>query len=162
MIKLLITGGTIDKRYNETNGELILSNSTVPDILKQGRVTTEISIETLMLKDSLHFDDIDRLKIIETCLNCKEDQIIITHGTDTLIDTSKEIANNINNKTIVLLGAIVPFVFKKSDALFNLGSAISAVQTLEHGIYITMNGKIFCHDNVVKNIKTGEFQNLNR
>ena len=157
-IKLLITGGTIDKQYDELNGELIFTQSGVEDMLTQGRVKLDILLETVMLKDSLDMDDSDRQQILESCLACDEPQIVITHGTDTMVETSQVLATKIKDKTIVLLGAMVPYQFKNSDALFNLGCAIAAVQTLENGVYITMNGKIFNYDEVIKNKDLGEFQ----
>ncbi len=157
-IRLLITGGTIDKQYNEQNGELIFTQSGIGDMLAQGRARLDISYETVMLKDSLDMDDNDRQKILSSCLACDESRIVITHGTDTMIETSQVLADGIKDKTIVLLGAIVPYQFKNSDALFNLGCAIAAAQTLENGVYITMNGKVFNYDEVLKNKELGEFQ----
>jgi L-asparaginase len=157
-IKLLITGGTIDKQYNELDGELIFTQSCVKDMLAQGRAKLDISTETVMLKDSLEMDDNDRQKILSSCLACNESQIVITHGTDTMVETSQVLATEIKDKTIVLLGAMVPYQFKNSDALFNLGCAIAAVQTLRNGVYITMNGKIFNYDDVIKNKAVGKFQ----
>jgi len=157
-IKLLITGGTIDKQYNDLDGELIFTQSGVEDMLAQGRAKLDISPETVMLKDSLDMDDNDRQQILKSCVACDESQIIITHGTDTMVDTSQVLATEIKDKTIVLLGAMVPYQFKNSDALFNLGCAIAAVQILKNGVYITMNGKIFNYDEVSKNKKLGEFQ----
>ncbi len=103
-------------------------------------------------------DDDDRQQILESCLTCDESQIVITHGTDTMVETGRVLAAEIKDKTIVLLGAMVPYQFKNSDALFNLGCAIAAVQTLENGVYITMNGRIFNYDEVIKNKEFGEFQ----
>ena len=157
-IKLLITGGTIDKQYNELNGELIFAQSAVEDMLAQGRVKLDILLETVMLKDSLDMDDSDRQQILDSCMACDEPHIVITHGTDTMVETSQVLATKIKDKTIVLLGAMVPYQLKNSDALFNLGCAIAAVQTLENGVYVTMNGKIFNYDEVIKNKELGEFQ----
>ena len=157
-IRLLITGGTIDKQYNELDGELIFSESGVEDMLVQGRAKLDIAYETVMLKDSLDMDDNDRQQILESCLACDESQIVITHGTDTMVETSQVLAAEIKDKTIVLLGAMVPYQFKNSDALFNLGCAIAAVQTLGNGVYITMNGRIFNYDEVIKNKELGLFQ----
>ncbi len=157
-IKLLITGGTIDKQYDELNGELIFTQSGVEDMLAQGRAKLDISPATVMLKDSLDMDDDGRQQILESCLTCDESQIVITHGTDTMVETGRVLAAEIKDKTIVLLGAMVPYQFKNSDALFNLGCAIAAVQTLENGVYITMNGRIFNYDEVIKNKEFGEFQ----
>lgn len=157
-IKLLITGGTIDKQYNELDGELIFTQSGVEDMLAQGKTKLDITIETVMLKDSLELNDDDRQKILAACLACDESQIVITHGTDTMVETSRVLAAKIKDKTIVLLGAMVPYKIKNSDALFNLGCAVAAVQTLECGVYITMNGKVFRYDEVIKNKELGEFQ----
>lgn len=159
-IRLLITGGTIDKRYNELDGELVFTESAVEEMLNQGRAKLDVSLQTLMLKDSLDMNDADRQQILAACQSCKESHIVITHGTDTMVETSQVLAN-IKDKTIVLLGAMVPYAFKQSDALFNLGCAIAAVQTLTSGIYITMNGKVFPYDRVVKNKVLGEFQSTN-
>jgi len=160
-IRILITGGTIDKEYNQLNGELIFTKSHLPEMLKQAKCKVAIELETVVLKDSLYMDDSDREKILQRCKDCKEDKIVITHGTDTMIETAKVVGGgNIKNKTIVLLGAMVPYTFGNSDALFNLGCAIAAVQFLPKGVYITMNGKIFSWDNVRKNKKIGEFEKL--
>ncbi|MEE8233276.1 MAG: asparaginase domain-containing protein [Gammaproteobacteria bacterium] len=157
-IRLLLTGGTIDKQYNEIDGELIFTQSGIGDMLTQGRARLDISLETVMLKDSLDIDDNDRQQILASCLACDESRIVITHGTDTMVETSQVLAAGIKDKTIVLLGAMVPYQYKNSDALFNLGCAIAAVQTLSNGVYITMNGKVFNYDEVLKNKKLGEFQ----
>ena len=157
-IRLLITGGTIDKQYNELNGELIFTQSGIEDMLAQGRAKLDIAYETVMLKDSLDMDDNDRQQILKSCLSCDESQIVITHGTDTMVETSQVLAAKIKDKTIVLLGAMVPYQFKNSDALFNLGCAVAAVQTLGYGVYVTMNGRVFNYDEVIKNKKIGEFQ----
>ena len=157
-IRLLITGGTIDKQYNEIDGELIFTESGIEGILAQGRANMDISLETVMLKDSLDMNDNDRQQILASCIACNESRIVITHGTDTVVETSQMLAAGIKDKTIVLLGAMVPYKFKNSDASFNLGCAIAAVQTLANGVYITMNGKIFDYDKVMKNKELGEFQ----
>lgn len=159
-IELLITGGTIDKQYNELNGELVFTHSSVGTMLEQGRITLDYSLETIMLKDSLDMNDDDRQKILERCIDSNYSHIIITHGTDTIVQTSQLLANTIKHKTIVLLGAMIPYCFKHSDALFNLGCAICAAQLLPHNVYITMNGKIFKHDEVIKNTEIGEFQSI--
>ena len=157
-IRLLITGGTIDKQYNEIDGELIFTQSGVEEMLAQGRAKLDITFETVMLKDSLDMNDNDRQQILAACHACDESQIVITHGTDTMVETSRVLAAEVKNKTIVLLGAMIPYTFKNSDALFNLGCAMAAVQTLECGVYITMNGKVFNYDEVIKNKAVGEFQ----
>jgi L-asparaginase len=160
MIRIIITGGTIDKQYNELNGELYLPQTHVPAMLRQARCTLKVELEQVMLKDSLDMQDTDREKVKNSCLNAIEDKIVITHGTDTMVETAKHIADSINNKTIVLLGAMIPYTVSNSDALFNLGCAVSAAQTLQHGVYITMNGKIFAWDDVKKIKTAGEFDYL--
>ncbi len=158
-MQLFVTGGTIDKKYNELNGELIFDETAVPQMLTQGRCKVEISVETLLLKDSLEMNDDDRALILKHCLACSSDQIVITHGTDTMTDTARVLGGDskLAEKTIVLLGAMVPYAFKQSDALFNLGCAISAAQALSSGVYISMNGKLFSWENVKKNRAIGEF-----
>lgn len=160
MISLLITGGTLDKHYNELNGELTFPQTNLPAILKQARCTAEIEIQQLMLKDSLDMTDSDRDKIKQNCIATEAQQIVITHGTDTMVDTAKHLAQSLQDKTIVLVGAMVPYAIKQSDALFNLGSAIIAVQLLPVGLYITMNGQVFAWDKVYKDKQTGEFRAL--
>jgi L-asparaginase len=150
-IKIFNTGGTIDKVYNHLDGELIFTKSNIAEILKQTRCTLKIKTQTLLLKDSLEMTNDDRKKILQACKKCTEDKIVITHGTDTMPETAKVLGKNIKNKTIVLLGAMIPYSFGNSDALFNLGTALSAVQLLPCGTYITMNGKIFSWDDVKKN-----------
>lgn len=156
-IKIITTGGTIDKVYDHLNGELTFTESNVPEMLKQARCTLDIKVQNLLMKDSLHMGDDDRENILQACKKCPEDKIVITHGTDTMPETSKVLGDGLRDKTVVLLGAMIPHSFGKSDALFNLGCALSAVQFLEHGVYIAMNGRIFSCDNVRKNKDIGEF-----
>ena len=158
MIKLIITGGTLDKHYNELNGELHVPETHIPAMLKQARCRVEIDTQQLMLKDSLKMLDTDRELIKQACMSAKEQQIIITHGTDTMVDTAKYLAPIAAGKTIVLVGAMIPYAIKQSDALFNLGCAVTAAQLLPVGIYITMNGKVFDWDKVNKDKQAGEFK----
>lgn len=157
-IKLFITGGTIDKHYNELNGELHFDHSFIPNILEQGRCTVDISTETLLSKDSLEMNDLDRELIFKACHKAGESHIIITHGTDTMVQTAKSLSNRLEGKVVVLVGAMIPYAFKKSDALFNMGCAVTAVQCLQEGVYIVMNGHVFSWDNVLKNKEVGLFQ----
>jgi L-asparaginase len=157
-MKILITGGTLDKQYNPLNGALIFNQSSVTDMLVQSRNTLEIDIDTLMLKDSLEMNDNDRLFISQACNECEDKHVIITHGTDTMVESAHIIATQLApNKTVVLLGAMVPYQFKRSDALFNLGCAVTAVQILPAGVYITMNGQVFDYREVQKNRALGKF-----
>ena len=159
-ISVILTGGTIDKQYNENNGKLEFTGSHIPEILALGRNLAQIEITPLMLKDSLKITDSDRHKIAKACEYANSDKIVITHGTDTMVDTAKVLAKLNLQKTIVLLGAMIPYVFKQSDACFNVGFAFAAVQTLPYDVYITMNGKIFSWNDVVKNTKKGQFEEL--
>jgi len=159
-IKLLLTGGTIDKHYNESNGELGFVDSHIQEILKLGRNHSEIEVQQLMLKDSLEMQEADRQVVLKACLDTSQDKILITHGTDTMVDTAKVLAKQNIGKTIVIMGAMVPFVFKHSDAAFNLGFALGVVQVLPAGVYIAMNGKVFDWNNVVKNKSLGVFEVL--
>ena len=159
-IRIFITGGTFDKEYNELNGELYFKDSHLPEMLKLGRSNIDVEIRTLMMIDSLGMTNEDRTLIAHHCETAKEDKIIITHGTDTMTETAKVLAEKIKNKTIVLTGAMIPYKFGSSDGLFNLGSAIAFVQTLANGVYIAMNGKYFSAGNVRKNKQTGTFEEL--
>jgi L-asparaginase len=160
-IQIFITGGTFDKEYNELDGTLFFKDTHLPEMLKLGRCNVEVTMRTLMMIDSLEMTDLDRQLIIENCKKTKESRIIITHGTDTMEHTAKAIAAaGIHDKTIVLTGAMIPYKFGSSDGLFNLGSALAFVQTLSSGVYIAMNGKCFRWDNVRKNKKTGQFEEV--
>ena len=159
-IRIFITGGTFDKEYNEITGKLYFKDTHMREILDLGRSKLDVSIRTLMMIDSLDMTDSDRNLILENCVSTKGDQIIITHGTDTMTDTAKLLATGNLEKTIVLTGAMIPFKFGTSDGLFNLGSALGFVQSLHHGVYIAMNGQCFDYDKVKKNKGTGVFEVL--
>ena len=159
-IKIFVTGGTFDKEYNELNGELYFKKTHLHEMLALGRSQLKVDIETIMMKDSLEMSDESRNSIVQKCFQSNEDRILITHGTDTMVKTAKLLAAKITTKTIVLTGAMIPYKFGSSDGLFNLGSALSFLQILPHGIYIAMNGNIFNWDNVKKNKKLGLFQAL--
>jgi L-asparaginase len=159
-LRIFITGGTFDKEYNELDGKLFFKDTHLPEMLKLGRCKVPVEIRTLMLVDSLEMTDADRQIIMEQCRKCKEDRIVITHGTDTMEETARVLGKSITDKTIILTGAMVPYKFGSSDGLFNLGSALAFAETLPHSIYIAMNGRCFMWDNVEKNKKTGEFEEL--
>jgi L-asparaginase len=159
-IKIFITGGTFDKEYNELDGKLFFKDTHLPEMLKLGRCKVPVETRTLMLVDSLEMTDADRQIIIDQCRKCKEDRILITHGTDTMEETANVLGKSITDKTIILTGAMVPYKFGSSDGLFNLGSALAFAETLPRGVYIAMNGRCFNWDNVKKNKKTGEFEEL--
>jgi L-asparaginase len=159
VIRILVTGGTIDKHYNPLNGELIFSQSSIERMLVQSRSTVKAELEVVMLKDSLEMDNSDRERLSQACNQSPEVRMIITHGTDTMVASAQTIAEQLpKDKVVVLLGAMVPYQFKESDALFNLGCAMSAVQILNPGVYITMNGQVFDYREVVKNRAIGEFE----
>jgi L-asparaginase len=159
-IRIFITGGTFDKEYDELDGKLFFKDTHLPEMLKLGRCKVSVDIRTLMLVDSLEMTDADRQLIVDQCRKCKEERIVITHGTDTMETTANVLGKVITDKTIVLTGAMVPYKFGSSDGLFNLGSALAFAQTLPHGVYIAMNGRNFTWDNVKKNKKTGEFEEV--
>ncbi|MEP6821847.1 MAG: asparaginase domain-containing protein [Chthoniobacterales bacterium] len=159
-IRILVTGGTFDKDYNERTGQLFFKDTHLAEMLRLGRSRVEVSIRTLMMIDSLDMTDADRAVVVQNCAQCDEDRVIITHGTDTMTDTAAAIAREITDKTIVITGAMIPYAFGSSDGLFNLGSALSFVQILPAGVYVAMNGKCFPWDRVRKNRERGEFEEL--
>jgi L-asparaginase len=159
-IRILITGGTIDKEYDPLTGELTFPKSHLSNMLNQVRCKVKFVLEEVMLKDSLQMTREDREEILKKCIDCQEDKIIVTHGTDTMVETAQVLGKQVRSKTIVLVGAMIPYAFGASDALFNLGCAFSAVQALSHGVYITMNGKIFTWNSVRKNQDSGEFEEI--
>jgi len=160
-IQILITGGTFDKEYNELNGELFFRDTHLKKMLSQGRSQLDVNIRSLMMIDSLEMTDVDREIILTHCQKSSTDKIVITHGTDTMVETAQYLADNLQDKTIVLTGAMIPIVFGSSDGLFNMGAALAYVQTLEPGIYIAMNGQYFSYDNVRKNKAKGLFETIN-
>jgi L-asparaginase len=159
-VKIIITGGTFDKEYNELTGQLFFKDTHLPEMLRLGRSTLDVKMETLLMMDSLEMNDDHRDLILSRCIESKESCIIITHGTDTMADTARYLSKKITGKTVVLTGAMVPYKFGSSDGLFNLGSALSFVQTLPAGVYVAMNGKYFHAHKVRKNKKTGLFEGL--
>ncbi|MFN7998777.1 MAG: asparaginase domain-containing protein [Bryobacteraceae bacterium] len=159
-IRIFITGGTFDKNYNELTGELFFQDSHLPEMLKLGRCNLDLEIRTLMMIDSLQMTESDRQIILQQCRNAPEDRILITHGTDTMVETAKVLAAGTAGKTIVLTGAMIPYKFGSSDGLFNLGSALAFAQTLPAGVYVAMNGRYFAWNRVRKNRKTGMFEEV--
>jgi L-asparaginase len=158
-IRILVTGGTFDKEYDELSGKLFFKDTHVQEMLRLGRAKLEIAIETAMMIDSLEMDDAGRAAIVARCQAAAERAIVVTHGTDTMVDTARALVEaGLKNKTIVLTGAMVPYAFGSSDGLFNLGSALSFVQVLPAGVYVAMNGRHFPWDRVRKNRETGVFE----
>ena len=158
MIKIFVTGGTFDKDYDEKNGKLFFKKTHMNEILALGRSKVEVNIETLMMLDSLDMKKKHREFIVDKCTSAIEDQIVVTHGTDTMTDTAKALGLKNLKKTIVITGAMIPYKFGTSDGLFNIASALAYVQTMHHGVYVAMNGRVFTYDKVIKNRETGIFE----
>ena len=159
-IRVFVTGGTFDKEYNELTGQLFFHETHVPEMLRLGRCLLHVDVSTLAMIDSLDMTEEDRRTIGERCGNCPESRIVITHGTDTMVETAAHLGRSIRGKTVVLTGAMVPYKFGSSDGLFNLGSALAFVQTLPPGVYVAMNGRCFAWDRVRKNKEKGVFEGL--
>ncbi len=159
MLQIFITGGTFDKEYNYLTGELFFRDSHLPDMIERGRCTLEVEIRTLMMVDSLQMQEEDREQIAYQCKKSDCPYIVITHGTDTMVETAAFLAKKgIPNKTIILTGAMIPYAFgNSSDGFFNLGSAMAFAQVLPSGVYIVMNGRAFAWNEVRKNRETGYF-----
>lgn len=158
--RIFVTGGTFDKEYDELHGSLFFRNTHVEEMLQRGRCHLALSVEVLMMLDSLDMTDEHRARVAEACRSCDESHIVITHGTDTMVDTARVLAAAALDKTIVLTGAMVPYAFGSSDGLFNLGSALSFVQALPRGVYVAMNGRWFAWNNVRKNREIGVFESI--
>jgi len=160
MIQLFVTGGTFDKEYNYIDGKLYFRDTHLKEMFERGRCTLDIDVKTLMMVDSLEMTEDDREIIASNCKRSKSKQVIVTHGTDRMVETASYLAQkNIEGKTIVLTGAMIPYAFgTSSDGFFNLGSALSFAQSLPAGVYVAMNGRFFDWDKVRKNTKTGYFE----
>jgi L-asparaginase len=158
-ILILATGGTFDKQYDERAGRLDFGDTHLPQMLELGRCRLEVAVRTAMLIDSLDMAAADRELLLERCRRAAEERIVVTHGTDTMVETARALAEaHIEGKTIVLTGAMVPYAFGSSDGLFNLGSALSFAQVLPPGVYVAMNGQHFAWDGVRKNTASGCFE----
>ena len=159
-VRILITGGTFDKEYDEIKGKLFFDKTHIEELLKLGRCRLKVNITTLMLIDSLTMSNKERSYIKNSCKKVDEKQIVITHGTDTMTKTARVLAKEKLDKTIILTGAMIPYNFGSSDGLFNVGSALAFSQALPVGVYIAMNGKYFDWDAVKKNKETGVFEKI--
>lgn len=158
-IRILVTGGTFDKEYDELSGRLFFKDTHLPEMLRRGRCLLDVAAETVMMIDSLDLDNAGRDRIVSRARACDEQAVVITHGTDTMVLTARALAEAaIPGKTLVLTGAMVPYAFGSSDGLFNLGSALSFAQVLPPGVYVAMNGQHFSWDCVRKNTATGCFE----
>ena len=161
MICILVTGGTFDKEYDELRGRLFFKDTHVHEMLAKGRSRVPVSIRTLMMIDSLDMTEADRAQIVEECRQADVDRLVVTHGTDTMVETARAVAEaNLAGKTIVFTGAMIPYAFGSSDGLFNLGSALSFAQVLPPGVYVAMNGEHFRWNEVRKNRDAGVFERL--
>ena len=160
MIRIFVTGGTFDKTYDEIRGVLSFADTHLSEMLHLGRSQVDVTVRTLMMVDSLEMTDADRELIVRNCDQSPEERIVITHGTDTMVETARALAAGVQRKTIVITGAMIPYAFGSSDGLFNLGSALSFAQVLPPGVYIAMNGQHFVWDKVRKNRETGVFESL--
>lgn len=158
-IRIFVTGGTFDKEYDEIQGRLYFRDSHLAEMLELGRCRLNLEIRTLMMIDSLEMTAADREIIISQARSVPERRIVITHGTDTMVETALAIENAaIADKTVILTGAMIPYKFGSSDGLFNLGSALAFAQSLSPGVYVAMNGRYFPASAVRKNRETGTFE----
>lgn len=162
MIQIFVTGGTFDKEYNMITGELFFKDTHLSSMFERGRCALDIDLKTLMMVDSLEMTDDDRSIILHNCRRSKSNNILITHGTDKMVATASYLAQaGVEDKTIVLTGAMIPYAFgTSSDGFFNLGSALAFAQMLPPGVYVVMNGRFFHWDKVRKNLKTGFFEEI--
>ena len=159
-LRLIATGGTFDKHYDELTGVLGFSESHLPAVIGRARLTIPVELQLLPLLDSLDMGDAERQRVLEACQAATEQAIVVVHGTDTMPQTAAVLGAANLGKTIVLTGAMIPYQIANSDALFNLGFACGVAQTLPAGVYVGMNGQVFAWDNVTKNRAAGVFQPL--
>ncbi len=168
-VRLLACGGTFDKRYDPLSGRLVFDQTQLDTVMRRARVTVPVSVETVMMMDSLDMTEADRARVLAACRAASESALVVVHGTDTMPDTAQVLGPHFGDpkaisaghdvaKTIVLTGAMVPYAISQSDALFNLGFAFACAQTLAHGVWIAMNGRVFAWDAVRKNREAGVFE----
>ncbi|TQV70225.1 asparaginase [Exilibacterium tricleocarpae] len=156
-MKILTTGGTIDKIYFDANSEFQVGDSPLHECLLEANVTFDYSIESVLKKDSLEITEADRQQLRQKVAEATESRILVTHGTDTMVDTAVALAG-IAGKTIVLTGAMQPARLRFTDAIFNIGYAVATLQLLGEGVYIAMNGQVFDPANVRKNLAGQRFE----
>jgi L-asparaginase len=159
LIQIFTTGGTIDKVYFDARSDYEVGDPQIVGILREANVSVPYEMEILLRKDSLEMSDDDRQLVARRVAECPHDRIVVTHGTDTMVDTARSLAS-VTGKTIVLVGSLSPARFKTSDAEFNIGFALAAVQALPPGVYITMNGRIFDPLSVRKNREQNRFESV--
>lgn len=159
-LRILVTGGTFDKEYDELGGRLFFRETHLPEMLERGRSRLEVAVETVFMMDSLEMDESHRAAILAACRRAPESRLVVTHGTDTMVESAAVLARGLegSGKTIVLTGAMVPYAFGSSDGLFNLGSALSFAQALPAGVFLAMNGRVFPWNGVRKNRALGVFE----
>ena len=158
-IKIFTTGGTIDKVYFDQKSEYQVGDPQADGVLQRANVVLDYEVESILKKDSLNFTEADRALIQQKVASAPAKRVIITHGTDTMVATAKRL-QNIPGKTIVMTGSMYPAQFRDSDAVFNLGCAVTAVQILDPGVYIVMNGRVFKPDSTRKNVEQNRFEDL--
>ncbi|MFH2104942.1 MAG: asparaginase domain-containing protein [Parcubacteria group bacterium] len=160
-IKIFVTGGTFDKEHDPISENFVFNETHVPALLKRSRSIVDTKVRTVMLIDSLEITKSDQEIILKACEDAEENKIVVTHGTSNMEKTAQFFGENlekIKDKTIILTGAMIPYAFRNSDAMFNMGAALAFVQTLPPGVYIAMNGKYHSWDNVTKNTELGLFE----
>lgn len=156
-VRIIVTGGTFDKEYDELRGRLFFRRTHVLQMLREGRCRLPVRLTRLMLKDSLDMSAGDRRRVLAACRAAPERRIVVTHGTDTMAETARLLARELRGKTVVLTGAMIPVPFGSSDGLFNLGAALAFAQSLPAGCWVAMNGRCFPGDRVRKNRRRGVF-----
>ncbi len=159
MVRIITTGGTIDKVYFDAKSEYQVGSPAIKSILFENGVTLSFVVEELLRKDSLELTDDDRLVIRERIMECPESLILVTHGTDTMIQTALSLGE-VGQKTVVFTGSLQPAGFRNSDATFNVGCALGALQSLAHGVYVVMNGQVFDPKTTRKNRDANRFEKI--
>ena len=158
-IAVFTTGGTIDKVYFDASSDYKVGEPLVSSLLTRYKVNFEYEVKTLFRKDSLDLTDEERQQILKSVKDCPQNKILITHGTDTMVETAK-VLSEVKGKVIVLTGALLPATFKETDAEFNIGTALGALWSHDSGVFVAMNGSVFPWDDVNKNKSIGKFENL--
>ena len=158
-IKIFTTGGSLDKGYSTKESAFLVLEPQIQNVLRESRVSFQYEVESILRKDSLEITDEDRDMILRRVLHDPSSHVLITHGTDTIIATAQRLSS-VPEKTIVLTGAMQPAAFRDTDAHFNIGFALAALQVLPAGVYIAMNGKIFEPDRVRKNMDLDRFEEI--
>lgn len=162
-IRIITTGGTFDKLYDAVKGELTFHESQLPRILHQARVTLPVHLDSLFAVDSLVMTEEQRRVIVDDALSCMERRVVIVHGTDTMVKTAELLKASCpedDKHVFVFTGAMIPYALEDSDAVFNLGCAMTSVQLLDPGVYIVMGGQVFRSGEVRKNREKGVFERI--